>query len=81
MKNHDPSSPLAPEVMVFRQFRDDFLLTSKMGTALVNLYYLVSLAFSAFDLERTNLKNYSTKLVAQSSGTIAQQDAKVLTMG
>ena len=35
-------SPLAPEVMVFRHFRDDILLTSKAGTAFVEFYYLVS---------------------------------------
>jgi hypothetical protein len=35
-------SPLAPEVLVFRRFRDDILLTSKVGTAFVEFYYLIS---------------------------------------
>jgi tetratricopeptide (TPR) repeat protein len=35
-------SPIAPEVLVFRQFRDDVLLPSKLGAACVRLYYLVS---------------------------------------
>ena len=35
-------SPLAPEVEVFRRFRDDVLLTSSLGTALVEFYYFVS---------------------------------------
>jgi len=35
-------SPLAPEVLVFRHFRDDILLTSKAGMAFVEFYYLVS---------------------------------------
>jgi hypothetical protein len=35
-------SAFAPEVMVFRQFRDDTLLPSKLGAACVRLYYLVS---------------------------------------
>jgi tetratricopeptide (TPR) repeat protein len=35
-------SPLAPEVMAFRRFRDDHLLSSKFGAALVQIYYFVS---------------------------------------
>jgi hypothetical protein len=35
-------STLAPEVMVFRRFRDEALLTSKLGTTFVNFYYSVS---------------------------------------
>lgn len=35
-------SPLAPEVLVLRRFRDDILLTSKAGAAFVEFYYLVS---------------------------------------
>jgi hypothetical protein len=35
-------SPLAPEVMVFRQFRDEKLLHSKLGSAFVRVYYFVS---------------------------------------
>jgi hypothetical protein len=35
-------SPLAPEVMVFCQFRDDFLLVTKPGRIFVKLYYSAS---------------------------------------
>ncbi len=35
-------SAFAPEVMAFRQFRDQILLASRLGTAFVSLYYLVS---------------------------------------
>jgi hypothetical protein len=35
-------SPLAPEVMIFRQFRDETLLSSRVGGIFVALYYYVS---------------------------------------
>lgn len=35
-------SPFASEVMVFRQFRDEKLLPSKLGSAFVRVYYFVS---------------------------------------
>jgi hypothetical protein len=35
-------SPFAAEVKVFRQFRDEKLLPSKLGAAVVRLYYFVS---------------------------------------
>jgi hypothetical protein len=35
-------SPLASEVMVFRRFRDDVLLTTKSGKLLIEVYYRVS---------------------------------------
>lgn len=35
-------SPLAPEVEVFRQFRDETLLSSKLGTLFVRTYYSFS---------------------------------------
>ena len=35
-------SPFAAEVMVFRQFRDEKLLPSKLGSAFVRVYYFVS---------------------------------------
>ena len=39
-------SVMAPEVMTFRQFRDDILLTSKAGELFVNLYYFISPPFA-----------------------------------
>lgn len=35
-------SSFAPEVMAFRQFRDDHLLRSKLGAAIVRFYYFAS---------------------------------------
>jgi hypothetical protein len=35
-------SPLAPEVMTLRQFRDDVLLCSRLGRTFVSFYYFVS---------------------------------------
>lgn len=35
-------SPHAPEVVLFRQFRDEIMLPSELGTSLVQLYYRVS---------------------------------------
>ncbi|MEK6301441.1 MAG: CFI-box-CTERM domain-containing protein [Acidobacteriota bacterium] len=35
-------SPLVHEVMVFRQFRDEVLLASRIGRAFVDFYYFVS---------------------------------------
>ena len=35
-------SSLAPEVMTFRQFRDEVLLPSKLGSAFVQVYYFIS---------------------------------------
>lgn len=35
-------SPIAPEVMIFRQYRDETLLNSKLGTFFVQIYYCLS---------------------------------------
>lgn len=35
-------SSLAPEVIVFRRFRDDVLFRSKLGSQLVSIYYVLS---------------------------------------
>jgi hypothetical protein len=35
-------SSLAPEVLTFRRFRDEILLTSKLGSIFVEFYYFVS---------------------------------------
>ncbi len=39
-------SPLAPEVIVFSQFRDEVLLKSKLGTVFTNIYYFISPPFA-----------------------------------
>jgi len=35
-------SPSSPEVLVFRRFRDEVLLASKIGRGCVHLYYIIS---------------------------------------
>jgi len=49
-------SYMAPEVMVLRKFRDDFLLTSTPGSMLVNLYYRLSPPAADFIRNREYLK-------------------------
>jgi hypothetical protein len=46
------NSPDATEVTVLRQFRDESLLASKIGTRFVNAYYLISPYFARF-LDKT----------------------------
>lgn len=40
-------SPIAPEVIIFRRFRDEFLVTSKLGALLIEIYYRVSPPFAS----------------------------------
>lgn len=35
-------SPIAPEVVLFRQYRDEVMLNSKLGTGFVKIYYYLS---------------------------------------
>ena len=41
-------SPLAPEVLVFRRYRDEVLLASRVGRIFVNAYYAASPPFALF---------------------------------
>lgn len=50
-KNYD-----APEVMILRNFRDNYLLTKKIGKCFVILYYCISPSFSRFLLRHYYLK-------------------------
>jgi hypothetical protein len=58
-------SPLAPEVLVFRRFRDDILLTSKAGTAFVKFYYLVSPPLARLISKCRILKNLTRRLLLE----------------
>lgn len=49
-------SPLAAEVVVLSQFRDNFLLRSKWGTRFVRAYYRVSPRFASFIERKKSLK-------------------------
>jgi hypothetical protein len=55
-------SPLAPEVLVFRRFRDQVLLPSRIGAALVVLYYAVS-PFVALLISRIGFLRRAVRLV------------------
>jgi isopenicillin-N N-acyltransferase-like protein len=47
---------MAEEIQIFRKFRDEYLLTSPMGQALVDLYYRVSPPIAEFITEHPSLK-------------------------
>lgn len=51
-------SPLAPEVLFFRQFRDNVLLRSKLGDLFVEFYYLVSPPIASLITKHPRLKVY-----------------------
>ncbi|MEK6287711.1 MAG: CFI-box-CTERM domain-containing protein [Acidobacteriota bacterium] len=53
-------SPLAPEVVLFRRFRDDVLLNSRRGRIFVTTYYKVSPPF-AFLLSKSRLLRKITR--------------------
>jgi hypothetical protein len=49
-------TPMAEEIQILRQFRDEYLLTSPVGQALVDLYYRVSPPIAEFITEHPSLK-------------------------
>jgi len=49
-------TPIAKEIEILRQFRDEYLLTSPLGQALVDLYYRVSPPIAEFITEHPSLK-------------------------
>jgi hypothetical protein len=49
-------TPMAEEIEILRQFRDEYMLTSPMGQALVDLYYRVSPPIAEFITEHPSLK-------------------------
>jgi hypothetical protein len=49
-------TPMAEEIEILREFRDEYLLTSAQGQALVNLYYRVSPPIAEFINEHPSLK-------------------------
>jgi hypothetical protein len=48
---------MAEEIQVLRDLRDEYLLISSMGQALVNLYYVVSQPIAEFITEHPSLKS------------------------
>ncbi|MGB2990050.1 MAG: CFI-box-CTERM domain-containing protein, partial [Candidatus Zixiibacteriota bacterium] len=49
-------TPMAQEIQILREFRDEYLLTSLVGKALVEFYYEVSPPVAEFITERPALK-------------------------
>ncbi len=49
-------TPMAAEIQVLREFRDEYLLTNPVGQALVSLYYNVSPPIAEFITEHPSLK-------------------------
>lgn len=49
-------TPMAEEIGILRQFRDEYLLTNPMGNALVDLYYRVSPPMARFITAHPSLK-------------------------
>jgi alpha-tubulin suppressor-like RCC1 family protein len=49
-------TPVAGEIEILRQFRDEYLLTNPLGQALVGLYYRVSPPIAEFITEHPSLK-------------------------
>ena len=50
------STPMAEEIQILREFRDEYLLTNPLGRALVDLYYKVSPSIAEFITEHPALK-------------------------
>ena len=49
-------TPMAEDIQVLREFRDEYLLTNPLGQALVGIYYRVSPPMAEFITEHTSLK-------------------------
>ncbi len=49
-------TPMAEEIQILREFRDEYLLTNSLGQALVGVYYRISPPVAEFIVEHPNLK-------------------------
>jgi hypothetical protein len=49
-------TPMAEEIQILREFRDEYLITNPLGQALVGLYYRVSPPIAEFITEHPSLK-------------------------
>ena len=49
-------TPMAQEIQILREFRDEYLLTNSLGQALVDVYYRVSPPIAEFITEHPGLK-------------------------
>lgn len=58
-------SPLAPEVIIFRKFRDENLLTSELGSTFVAIYYRISPFFANLIARHELLKTVTRKFLLE----------------
>jgi hypothetical protein len=49
-------TPMAEEIQILREFRDEYLLTNVLGRALVDVYYRISPPIAEFITEHPSLK-------------------------
>jgi hypothetical protein len=49
-------TPMAEEIQILREFRDEYLLTNSLGRAFVDFYYKVSPPMAEFITEHPSLK-------------------------
>jgi hypothetical protein len=49
-------TPMAEQIQILREFRDEYLLTNSLGQALVDIYYRVSPPVAEFITEHSSLK-------------------------
>jgi len=49
-------NPMAEEIQILREFRDEYLVTNPLGQALVDLYYKISPPIAEFIIEHPSLK-------------------------
>lgn len=54
---------MAPEVIVFRRFRDEVLLASTLGTWCIRIYYVISPPFATVISKSTRLRGIARKLL------------------
>lgn len=57
------ATPLAPEIDVLRDFRDNFLLKNKLGQEFVNLYYELSPPIAEFISKHLLLRKMLRELI------------------
>lgn len=71
---------MAPEVMVLRKFRDDFLLTNTPGSVLVSLYYRLSPPVADFIRDREDLKTLTRWALTPVVYVVKHPGASALTL-
>jgi hypothetical protein len=77
-------TPMAEEIQILREFRDEYLLTNALGQALVNVYYRVSPPIAEFITEHPSLKPIVraelVPAVAMSTVTVHTSPAEKITI-